>query len=110
MFDNISSGAKQVLLNLYQEYINRIKSGQDIESAVVFGSSLDIQHTFFPNETPKNVDHWCKELSRETYLHCFFADNIAYTVTLTDKAICECQNRFQGTLVEIAKFLSNFIP
>ena len=110
MFDDISSGAKRLLVTIYREYINRIKSGKDIESAVIFGSSLDLQQTLFPDETPGNVDYWCKELSRQKYLHCFFADNIAYTVTLSDKAIRECEKRFKGTLVEIAKFLSNFIP
>lgn len=110
MFDTISSDAKRLLITLYREYISRMKSGQDITSATFFGRSQDIKNHCLSDEPLANVEHWCRELSREKYLSCFFADNTAYEISLTDKTIRECEDRFKGKLVEIAKFLSNFIP
>ena len=110
MFENITSSAKRFVITLYREYISRMKSGQDITSSAFFGSSQDIKNNFFPDEPLANVEHWCRELSREKYLSCFFADNTVYEISLTDKAIRECESRFKGKLVEVAKFLSNFIP
>lgn len=61
----------------------------------------------------QDVDETCRELSRAEYLHNKYADNIAYFVVLSDKAIIYMETRFERKINKIVDYMAkikNVIP
>ena len=58
----------------------------------------------------EDVDDTCRELSRANLLNCFWADNIAYNVILSDNAIIYMENRFKNGLTEVLEFIDKIKP
>lgn len=98
MLSELTKDASKLLHTIYKTYKERIDSGMDIECAVRFGSSSEIQKELFSHASVSNVDHWCRELSRNNYLNCFYADNQAYFVSLSDKAISELEDELKNNI------------
>ena len=110
MFDDLTNGARKTLAILYRAYTEKLKNNCDIFTSSIFGSSVSIQKNLMPNSTPENVDHWCRELHRNGYLNCLFANNIASETLLTDQAIREMENRFRKGAKEVTDFIAKLIP
>lgn len=109
MFEEMTKDSKKLLSALYKEYLSKRKSGKSKSDASIFGSSEHIQAELMPEESADDVDETCRELDRLGYLKCFYADDIAYVVTLTTKAIADMENRFKNGLVDVVQFLQGFI-
>lgn len=110
MFDDLTKGGKKTLALIYKRYLERLKSGIDIDHAVRCGSSRTIQEELMPDAKPADVDHWCRELGRIGYLSCYYADDIAYMVFLSDAGIRDSENKFTKGTVDVLSFLAQFIP
>lgn len=98
---------------LYKEYCNKRENGVSKGIAKQFGSSAEIHKSLIPKWNADDVDETCKELSRARLLECFYADNVAQHVWLSDQGIIYMENRFKNGLKDVVGHLEtirNFIP
>lgn len=106
----ITKDAEKLLCTLYKEYLERRKNGLSKSEANYFDSSDEINQRFFPEWTSDDTSDICWELKRANLIFCFPGDDLANEVSLTSDAIIRMENRFKNGIVDVLKFLSNFIP
>ena len=105
---DLTRDSEKLICVLYRNYLEQIKSGIPKSKAKSFGSSRAIHQQLCPDWLFENVDETCRELSRAELLNCFWADNIAYQVSLSDSAIIYMENRFKNGLLDVIDFLTKF--
>lgn len=105
----LTKDSEKLICLIYKDYLEKRKSGLSKSKANSFGSSHDIHEKLCPNWIFEDVDDTCRELSRCGLLDCFWADNIAYRVTLSDSGIIYMENRFKNGLLGVIEFITNFI-
>ena len=106
---DITKDAQKLLAILYKTYLEKRKSNISKTKAKTFGSSKEIHKQLCPEWIFEDVDDTCRELSRSKLLVCYWADNIAYNVELSDSAIAYMDNKFKNGLKEVANFIANLI-
>lgn len=109
----ISKEADILICLLYKQYCDQRKGRVPKSKAKMFGSSEDIQEAILPKWSPEDVDDTCRELGKAKLLDCFYADDIAYIVHLTDEGIVYMENRFENnfkSLLEYLESLMNILP
>lgn len=106
---DLTKDSEKLICLLYKDYLEKHKSGLSKSSSNSFGSSHDIHERLCPDWIFEDVDDTCRELSRAGLLHCLWADNIAYHVTLSDSGIIYMENRFKNGLLGVVDFLSKFL-
>ncbi|PRS28772.1 MULTISPECIES: hypothetical protein [Bacillus] len=98
---------------LYKKYKQDIKNGSPKADARVFGSSKEIYENLTPKWSYDDVDDTCSSLHRAELVSCWYADDVAYRVELTDKGIIYMENRFKngidGVIDHIGK-LKGLVP
>ena len=94
----ISKDAKEVLYQLYKEYLSRRKSGISKPQAVDFGSAESVLKALFPDWTSGNL------LSNSYY------DNKITRCELTNSAIVLMENQKKDTLKSVLDFVAKFVP
>lgn len=107
---NLSRDADKLLCVLYKSFLEKRKSGLSKSDAKSFGSSHDIHEELLATWIFEDVDDTCRELSQNGFLDCFWADDIAYHVWLSDQAVVYMENRFKNGLSEVIGFLADFLP
>lgn len=95
---------------LYKEYLKRKSDGKTKSEAKSFGSASAMKANFGLNDPVDDVADMCRELSRNDFMTCAYADNTVYKCWLDDNAIVYMENRFKKGLSEVADFVSKFIP
>ncbi len=105
----LTNDSEKLLCLLYKSYLEKRRNGTPKSNAKRFGSSHHIHKNLCPKWIFEDVDETCRELSRANMLDCLWADNIAYYVSLSDSAIVYMENRFKNGLLDVVKFLGNFI-
>lgn len=106
---NLTKGSEKLICVLYRNYLEKLKSGVPKSKAKLFGSSHTIHQQLCSDWLFEDVDETCRELSRAKLLNCFWADNIAFQVSLSDSAIIYMENRFKNGLLDVIDFLTKFI-
>ena len=97
----LTKDSELLLCILYGKYVSLTSAGVPKTRAKCFGSSIEIQRDLIPEWTFPNTDETCRELSRAGMISVFYADNIAYSVSLSDKGIIYMENRFNKKVSEI---------
>ena len=111
--NELTKDAEYMVCALYKSYLDRRKNGVNKHDAKMFGSSENIHKDFMNEWIFQDVDETCRELSRAEYLHNKYADNIAYFVVLSDKAIIYMETRFERKINKIVDYMAkikNVIP
>ncbi len=106
----LTKDAKTILFTLYKEYEKRKKSGTSKSKAKNFDSAKSIQENFFPKMLLEDVEDSLRELGRNGFLDNHYADNTVYFCSLSDSAIATMESQTKETLLNIADFISKFIP
>lgn len=106
----LTKDAKTVLFTLYKEYERRRKHGSSKSKAKNFDSAKSIQENFFPKMLLEDVEDSLRELGRNDFLDNFYADNTIYFCSLSDFAISTMESQAKETLLNIADFITKFIP
>lgn len=104
----LTKDAKRLICLLYNDYLQKLKHGSSKSDAKFFGSSHNIHQTLCPNLLFEDVDDTCRELSRAGFINCLWADNIAYSVHLSDDGIIYMENRFKKGLLDVTDFITKF--
>ena len=107
---NLTKDADKLICLLYKDYLQKRKAGSPKSQASYFDSSHNIHEKLCPDLLFEDVDDTCRELSRAGMIHCLWADNIAFSVTLSDEAIIYMENRFKDGLTEILDFIEKIKP
>lgn len=105
----MTKDSEKLICLLYKSYLAKKKSGCSKSQANSFGSSHNIHEQLCPDWVFEDVDDTCRELSRAGLLICFWADNIAYEVSLSDAGIIYMENRFKNNISAIADFIAKII-
>ena len=108
--DNLTRDAQKLICLMYKKYLESRKAGKPKSEAKCFGSSRNIQTSMLSKEPVEDVDETCRELSRAKYAVVYYADDMAYDVTISDSAIVYMENRFKNGLVGVIDFLTKVIP
>ncbi len=103
----LTKDAEYLLCTLYKVYSEKLKSGISKAQARCFGSSEDIFTNYLSEWLFEDVNTTCYELKHAEMLSILNADNIAYSVSLTDKAIIYMENRFKNNIEELLNFIAN---
>lgn len=98
METKLTNDSDYLLCALYKEYRRRRKEGINKADSKKMGSSKDIHESLMKKWCFEDVEETCRELSRAGFLKIFFADNIAYIITLSDDAVIYMENRFSNGL------------
>ncbi len=104
---DLTKDSEKLLCILYRNYLEKRNAGIIKSEAKSFGSSHNIHESLCPDWIFEDVDDTCRELSRAGMLNCFWADNIAYRVNLSETAISYMDNRFKNGLKDVIKLLTN---
>lgn len=105
----LTKDSEKLICIMYKSYLEKRKAGLPKSQANTFGSSHNIHEELCPEWIFEDVDDTCRELSRAGLLNCFWADNIAYSVNISDSGIILMENRFKNGLMGVIEFLSKFI-
>ena len=97
---NLTDEAYAFLVQLYCEYLNRLKNGMPASQAVVFSNDLldGIDEVF---ATEPEADDFLHELSAQN----FVTVSIGGTVVLTRSAIRVMESRFGNNVAKILEFI-----
>ena len=106
----LTKDAKIVLYNMYKEYLIRRDNHIPRSKAKEFGSADNIQLSLFQDWSLEDVEDVLRELGRNGFLNNFYADNTVYDCSLSDEAIVKMENQKKETLLNVADFISKFIP
>ncbi len=106
----ISKDAKEVLYQLYKEYLSRRKSGISKPQAVDFGSAESVLKALFPDWTSGNLFSALNELKQNGYLSNSYYDNKITRCELTNSAIVLMENQKKDTLKSVLDFVAKFVP
>ncbi len=106
----LTKDSKKLIRTLYKSYLKKRKSGVAASEARDFGSSQVIHKQLLPDWKFEDVDDACRSLSQKGLLNCFWADNIAYFVSISTDGIVYMEKRFKNKLIKIVDFATKFIP
>jgi len=106
----LTKESKIVLYHIYKEYCVRRSNGISRSSAKNFDSSESVQQLLFPDWTVTDVNDCMCELAKIGYLHNSYSSGLIYDSELTDTAIVHMENLKKETLLNVANFVSQFIP
>ena len=109
----LTKDSDYLICSLYKSYLQKRSNGSSKIQASNTGSSEEMQKELFPNWTLDDVDATCRELDRAGLLHCFYADDVVYTSTLSDQAIIYMEHRFErniNTVMDYIVKIKSMIP
>lgn len=106
----LTKESEKLLCLIYADFLKKRKADLSKTKSKLLGSSYDIHQHLCSDWDFEDVDDSCRELNRAELLDCFWADGIAYNVSLTDIGISHMENRFKNNLNEITDFITKFIP
>lgn len=89
---------------IYKYYLENRKKGFSKSYCKNLDSSQTIQKNIMPKWSFEDVDETCRELARAHLLNCDYADDVVYSVFLTDEAILYMENRFKNGLSELLDY------
>lgn len=101
----LTKDADALLCVLYKEYLHRRDAGLPKVKSRYFGDSKFIQAALMQKWSLEDVDETCRELSRRKLLECYFFDNLAAEVILTDDALACMERRFSNGLSSVLTYL-----
>lgn len=101
----LTKDADKLICLIYKDFLQKRKTGSSKSNASYFGSSHNIHEKLCPELLFEDVDDTCRELSRAGFINCLWADNIAYSVHLSDDGIIYMENRFKNGLAEVLDFI-----
>ena len=102
--------AKAMLFVLYKEYKAKRKQNLSRLEAKFCGSAASIQENLFPDKLLDDIEDFLIELERLGYVENLYADATVYECYLSDLAIATMESQTTDTLLNIADFISKFIP
>lgn len=106
----LSNDDKQILYELYYEYLRRRKVGLSKYDSVDFVSGHSVHENFFPNLLYDDVDYSLRILGENGYLHNCYADGEIYACELSNDSIAYMESLPVETFLSVADFISKFIP
>lgn len=102
----LTKDADKLLCLIYKEYLKRRKCGVRKTQAIHFEDPAILVNEFLSGENPDDVADLLFDLARVGFVVTY----IDASFYLTDKAIIYMENRFKNGLLEVADFISKFIP
>lgn len=105
----LTKDADKLICMIYADYKKKRADGMSKEKAKRIGSSKSVQQSIVPKWSFEDVDDTFRELDRAGMLHCFYADNVVYSASITDECIIKMENRFPDGLASILDFVSKFL-
>lgn len=106
----LTKEAKIVIHKLYKEYIKRRKSGIARNKAKNFVSAEYIKDNFFPNLSLDDINDSIRELNHNKLMDVCYADNKIWLCKLSDYGISFMETLPKDNILNIADFISKFIP
>lgn len=103
--DTMTKDAKYLLAVIYKEYLLDINNGVSKNVAKQIGSSETINNKLVPDKLFDDVDETMRELERSYFLENFYADDVVYQSTLTDKSIVYMETKLVRGLKDLTEFL-----
>ncbi|CRH18865.1 conserved hypothetical protein [Carnobacterium maltaromaticum] len=103
--DTMTKDAKYLLAVIYKEYLLDINNGVSKNVAKQIGSSETINNKLVPDKLFDDVDETMRELERSYFLENFYADDVVYQSTLTDKSIVYMETKLVRGLKDMTEFL-----
>lgn len=102
----LTKDADKLLCQIYAEYLKRRKNGVRKSQAIHFEAPPLLVEEFLCGEHPDDVSDLIFDLAKINFVEAYL-DASFY---LTDNAIIYMENRFKNGLIEVADFISKFIP
>ena len=102
----LTKDADKLLCQIYQEYMKRRKNGAPKRQAILFDEPSCLIEGFLHGENPDDIADLIYDLAKIDFIKSY----IDASFCLTDEAIIYMENRFKNGLLEVADFLSKFIP
>lgn len=102
----MTKDAEALLCVCYQDYLERVKSGQSKTKSRRFSENYIHETNALSSWHEDDFHSTCSELQRLHYLKVW----ISGSFELTSDAIEYMENRFKNNIKELAAFISQFIP
>lgn len=101
----LTRDADALICSLYKAYLQDVKQGADIDDAKLFGSSKTIKNNIIPNWSIGRIDEACRELDRNEFLTCLYAEDTVMETVLLSDAIVYMEQRFKRGIDELLDYL-----
>lgn len=99
---DLTKDSHKVLVLLYKEYLEKVKSGCSKSQSREFNEdNLD----FITKIHPDDIDDCLSKLNENNLIDM----DISGEFKLTDIAIAKMENRFKNNLIDVASFIAQFI-
>ena len=99
---DLTKDSRKVLVLLYKEYLEKVKSGCSKSQSREFNENkLD----FITKIHPDDIDDCLTKLNENNLIDM----DISGEFKLTDIAIAKMENRFKNNLIDVASFIAQFI-
>lgn len=99
-----------IINRLYKEYLKRRKSGISRDKARNFASAEYVKNNFFPNLSLDDIDNSIRELNQNKLMDVYYADNKIWICKLSNYGISFMEALPRDNILNIADFISKFIP
>ena len=106
----LTKEAKTVLYHMYREYLVRRDNLVPRSRSKEFGSAESIHASLFPDFSLEDIEDVLRELDRNNYVNNLYASDTIYNCRLSDDAIMTMENQRKEVFLNVADFISKFIP
>lgn len=102
----LTKDTDKFLCIVYKEYLSRRKGGIRKSQAINFDDPTSLVDQLLLDETPDDIADSISELAKAGFVETY----IDSSFHLNNKSIIYMENRFKNGLLEVADFISKFIP
>lgn len=106
----LTKEAKTVLYHMYKEYLVRRDNKVPKSQAKDFGAAESIHALLFPDWYLEDIEDGLRELDRNNFVNALYSSDTIHDCELSDNAIITMENQRKETLLNVADFISKFIP
>ncbi len=106
MNKEITKDADYLLCVLYKEYKFRRADGLSKQQARFFGDAEDIFNCIFKEWDLEDLEAACGELKETGFINCYYADDTACSIFLSNKAFIYMENRFKNNMESLLDYIT----
>lgn len=101
--EELTKDAKYLLAAAYSQYLKEIKLGASKSKAKNIGHAQVIKDNLMTDWQFEDVSEICFQLKRAGFFNTTSASNIAFSNSLSDKALIYMENKFKNNLSAVLK-------
>lgn len=106
----LTKDAQKMIFLMCKQYKKKREKGLSKYDAKSFGSAQSIQANFFPDMLLADVKDTLYELEQNNLVKNAYGSDTIYSCSISENAIVMIENQSKENFLNVADFISKFIP